>query len=472
MADTVNADESQKATANESTRTYLPLTLKAGWGLGTLSVAISMTVQNMLVLRFMTDFVGIGAALAGLIIAGSKIYDAITDPVMGVITDRTPSRFGRRRPYLLIGGILLSVSMIATFNVPSGLGEDGRAIYMALILLLFATSYTVFNVPYLAMPAEMTHSYHQRSDLISYRVYAVALSGMLASFMGPVLISNFGGGEAGHRVMSYVLAPIILCAAIVCFFATRNAPFTRQSEEKRLGFVQQVKLATQNRPFFLLLAIKFCTLMNLGVSAAQPFFFSHILKVSYTFLGTYVLTIQIALMLSQPLWLWVSRRLGKRRTYMVALLIALLVPLTWLWAGEGEPVILLLLRAIFGGLAAGGVLLMGQSLLPDTIEYDYLKTGLRREGVFAGLYTTVEKFAGAIGVAFVGTYLGAMGYVQSTGDVQVEQPDSAINAIRYSIAFVPFIVDVICLALLTQFTLSKDKLEALRKESKFAQKQS
>lgn len=442
--------------------------MKAGWGLGTLSVAIGLTAQNMLVLRFMTDFVGIGAALAGLIIASSKIYDAVTDPLMGVISDRTPARFGRRRPYLLAGGVLLALAMLAMFNVPASLGEDGRVIYMVLALILFATAYTMFNVPYLAMPAEMTHSYHQRSDLISYRIYAVALSGMLASFAGPQVISYYGGGEEGHRMMSYLLAPIILFAAGVCFWSTRNAPFTVRPTGPGVGFVEQVKTAAQNKPFFLLLAIKFCTLLNLGVSSVMPFFFTYILNISYAYLGIYALCMQLTLMFSQPLWIWISKLIGKRNTYMVALTVAMIVPLSWWLAQEGEPLALLLVRAVIGGVAAGGVLLMGQSLLPDTIEYDYLKTGLRREGVFAGLYTTVEKLASAFGVALIGTLLGAMGYVQSTGDGQIEQPASAITAIYICISFVPFTVEIVCLILLTRYRLTKDKLETLKRESPFA----
>ncbi len=442
----------------------LPLSMKAGWGIGTLSVAIGLTTQNMLVLRFMVDFVGIGAATAGFIIAISKIYDAVTDPVMGIASDHTPARFGRRRPYLLAGGVLLAISMLAIFNVPSDMDVSARVFYMAGVLVLFATAYTMFNVPYLAMPAEMTEGYDQRSDLMSYRIYAVALSGMLASFAGPLIINAYGGGEDGHRMMSYVLAPIILGAAIVCFFATRNAPFTTRQHDKSVGFGEQIRLAAQNKPFFLLLAIKFCTLLNLGVSSIMPFFFTYILEISYAFLGTFALCTQLSLMFSQPLWLWVSARIGKRNTYMVALCVAMITPLSWLLAGPGEPLVLLFGRAIIAGCAAGGVLLMGQALLPDTIEYDYLKTGLRREGVFAGLYTTVEKLATALGVAMIGTFLGAMGYVESTGSVEVVQPESAITAIRYAIAFVPFTVEVICLGLLTQYGLSKDKLEDLKRQ--------
>lgn len=419
----------------------------------------------MLVLAFMTNFVGIGAALAGLIIASSRIYDAVTDPLMGVISDRTSSRVGRRRPFLLLGGVLLALAMLAMFNVPDGLAENGRAIYMLGALVLFATAYTVFNVPYLAMPAEMTTSYHERSDLMSYRIYAVALSGLLASTVGPIVIAEFGGGAEGHSAMSFFLAPIILTAAIVCFFATRNAPFTAPARHKGPRFFEQLKLASQNRPFFLLLAIKFCTLLNLGASSVMPFFFTSILEVSYAFLGIYALCAQLSVMAGQPIWLWISRRIGKRNTYMIALGGAMIVPISWYFAAAGEPTLLVYARGMVAGFAAGGVLLMGQSLLPDTIEYDYLRTGLRREGIFAGLYTTVEKLASALGVALIGAFLGAMGYVASTGGEDVVQPASAITAIYICISLVPVVIDLTCMAFLTRYKLTEQALEALKRSA-------
>ena len=446
---------------NDKNETTLPLNTKVGWGLGTMSVAIGLSLQNMLFLRFMTDFLGVAAATAGLLITASKIYDAITDPIMGLVTDRTSSRFGRRRPYLLLGGALLAISLIAIFNPPSDLTSDARSVYIFSMLLLYATAYTIFNVPYLAMPAEMTVNPHQRSELMTYRIYAVALSGMLASFGGPMIISHFGGGELGHQMMSYILAPVILGASAVAFYATRNAPFTERGAPRKSSFAEKLQVITQNRPFFLLLAIKFCTLLNIGVGSMMPFFFNYVLKLPYSMLGTYFLVVQVTLMVSQKIWLPIGKRFGKRNTYMIALTIAMITPASWLLAGPNEPVVLLLTRAIINGFGVGGVLLMGQSLLPDAIEYDYLKSGIRREGVFAGMYTTVEKISGAVGVAIVGFILGATGYVASKG-VAVEQPESAISAIYLCIGLFPIIVDIMGILLLTRFNLSEEKLATMR----------
>ncbi len=435
----------------------LPLHICAGWGFGTLGVAMVQTASNIFILRYMTDIVGIGATTAALIVAVSKIYDAVTDPLMGWISDRTKSPLGRRRPYLMAGAILLALLLILLFSAPNYTSDNARIAYMAAALMLFATAYTVFNVPYLAMPAEMTDDYHQRSRLMSFRIYAVAASGVLASFVGPLLVSAFGGGVVGHRVMALILSPVVLASGLWAFWATRAAKFT-----ERVSFPYTVKeqldFIAGNKPFLLLLSIKFFTLMTLGAQAVLAFFFTRVLKVPDSILGIFFLTSALAMMGSQPLWLAIARRLGKRTTYMIALSLAMPVSLSWLLAGAGEPTALVLLRAALAGAAGGGVLLMGQSLLPDTIEYDYRRSGLRREGIFAGIYTAVEKLAAAAGVSIVGAFLGAMGYVQSRG-ADVAQPDSAITAMYICMALLPFSIQLLSFLLLIGYDLSEERLK-------------
>ena len=437
----------------------LPKTILFGWGLGTIAPVAVLTATNVLLLRYMTDFVGIGAGLAASLIAFSKIFDAFADPTMGAFSDRTKSDKGRRRPYLLWGGIFLAVSLIGLFSAPTGLGEEGRVIYMTIMLLGYALAYTIFNVPYLAMPAEMTRSYHERSHLMSYRVYAVGGAQMLASYLGPVVIAQAGGGARGHMVMALALAPVIIASALACYWMTAKAPFAMRNDTVRYPLAVQVKSAISNLPFVILILIKFLTLMTLGVYAVFPFFFKRVLQLSDAYLGVYLLISSIALMASQPAWLWLGRRIGKRYTYMLALGITVPFSLSWLLASQGEASWLIYLRAVFAGAGGGGAILMGQSMLPDTMEYDFRRTGLRREGIFAGFYTTVEKLAGAVGIAVVGGYLSYAGYIQSMG-ATVQQPGSAIRAIYVAISCIPALISTLGVAALLFYHLSEEKLHA------------
>ena len=427
------------------------------WGIGTLGPVTVLSATNALLLRFLIDNYGLAAGLAATLIAVSKFYDAFADVAMGVISDRTASRWGRRRPYLIAGAILLAVSILAIFAAPTFDSDRARLIYMGAILIFYATAYTIFNVPYMAMPGEMTRSYHERSELMRWRVYAVGLAIIIASAAGPKLLDWFGGGAAAYAKMALAFAPIVIVAGIIAFLGTKNAPATTRSAiHPSIG--EQLRSAAGNRPFLVLVAVKFITLMSLGIQSVFPFFFQRILDQPNTVLGSYFFWQSIMYLIAPSLWLWLSRRIGKKASFLIALAVSVPVWASWYWAVAGEPLALIYARGVLLGSCGAGIILMGQSMLPDTMEYDFQRTGLRREGVFAALYTTVEKLSGALGVAIVGALLGAYGYIQSTGPTVV-QPDSALWAIRFAMAWLPAAITAAAMALLVFYDLDEAKLQ-------------
>ncbi|WP_425229953.1 MFS transporter [Sphingomonas sp.] len=445
--------------ARQTPPTQLGRGAMIAWGIGTLGPVTVLTATNALLLRFLTDNYGLAAGLAASLIALSKFYDAFADVAMGVVSDRTNSRWGRRRPYLICGALLLAVSIFAIFAAPAFAGERTRLIYMALVLIFYATAYTIYNVPYMAMPGEMTRSYHERSELMRWRVYAVGLAIIIASAIGPKLLGWFGGDAAAYAKMALIFTPVVVIAGLVAFLGTAHAPATaRAVTHHTMG--EQIRSAARNKPFAVLILVKFVTLMSLGVQAVFPFFFQRILGVPIAVLGTYFFWQSAMFLLAPSLWLLCSRRWGKKRTFVAALALSLPAWLSWALAGHGEPLPLVYLRGVVIGISGSGVILMGQSMLPDTMEYDYRRTGLRREGVFAALYTTVEKLSGAIGVALVGMLLGRYGYVQSLGPA-VAQPASALWAIRFAMAYVPAIITIAGMAALLAYDLDERKLAAM-----------
>jgi GPH family glycoside/pentoside/hexuronide:cation symporter len=438
----------------------LPLKVCFGWGLGSLGVGTLFNLTNVLALAFMTDVMGIAAAVGGLLLAGLKLYDIFADVAVGWLSDRTRSPWGRRRPYLLYGGVMLAISTFLIF----GFGEIGDpamgAAYMAGALLFYFTAYSTFNVPYMAMPAEMTESYHERSYLMSFRVAAISTANVVGSALGTFLVGAFGGGAAGHRGMAICVGAIVLAASFLCFRLTSGAPFTERHAPGGHSVREQFRMALQNRPFFVLMLVKFFGLIYFGFLATFPYMFTRVLKVPFSWLSVYFLVNSLTIIGVQPLWLGLGRRFSKKSLFAASLLGNAAIYLTWLVAQPGDPVWTVILRAAAQGIFGGGSLLMGQALLPDAIEYDRRRTGLRREGIFAGLYTTVEKAAGALGTGISGLFLGAMGYVQSRGGA-VEQPPSAITAIYISTAVFPAILSLLGASmLLAWYDLTPEKLKA------------
>jgi GPH family glycoside/pentoside/hexuronide:cation symporter len=407
----------------------LSFALCFGWGLGTLGLTTFM-VGGFLLLRFMTDYMGIAPALAGTIFALAKIYDGIADPVFGALSDRTTTRWGRRRPFLLAGAFMCAITFALAFNAPA-MGSRSAAIAMfALLLILNSTAYAVFAVPYMAMPAEMTDDPHQRSQLMSFRVVNGALGNLVGGWATASLIAWFGGGLFGHRMMGIIVGLAIFVVLLLCFSLTKPARRRDAGGAGHVPYLQQLRSASRNRPFAILQSAKLMLLSAAGLhTASAAFFVQRRLEMSDAWLGVIYATLTVGTIAGQPFWLRMARRRGKRATYTLAGLFTAVTWLIWLPLGPGTSTTAIVVAGLLGGLGNGGIVMISQSMLPDTIEYQYRVNGLRIEGSFAGIYILVEKLGLAIGASLTGLILGTFGYLQASAGKVAVQPHSAIVGI-------------------------------------------
>ena len=352
----------------------LPLKTGLGWGLGSMPITILNLSSNVLLLRFMTDSLGIAAVVAALIFAGAKVWDAVSDPLMGVLSDRVTTPWGRRLPWLASGGLLCALTVVALYTTPD-LSGMALLVYLAAMLLLFRTAYTMFNIPYIAMAVELTPSYHERTRLMSFRVVFSSFGSLIGLSLGPFMLAWWGATRAGHARMAWVLASIAVVSFVVCIWSLRQAPQTTQPLQQP-PLKEQFRSALGNVPFLWLMASKMLYFLTLAVSVSTTAYFTkHVLVASDELLGIYLGFMSVVLILSQPIWLFVARRLGKRNGYMIAAALYGIAHFSWWFAGPGEPTSLVLLRSAFIGLAGGGTFLLTQAMLPDALEFDYLRTG-------------------------------------------------------------------------------------------------
>lgn len=440
--------------------------LRIGWGLGSLPGSALSVTANVLLLRFMTDTLGLSAALAASIFAGAKIWDAINDPIIGALSDRVRTPWGRRLPWILAGGLGSAAIVMLAFAVSLPKGP-ALIVYMIVATLAFATTYSMLMIPYLAMPAEITHSVHGRTQLMSFRVLFSSVGSTLGLGLGPLLLATWGATREGHARMSVVIAAIAALTTILCVWLIRDAPRTERPAAAPMPILQQLRSALDNRPFVWLLAAKFSYFVVLAFTLTTfAYFTKHVLKASDAWLATFLLVQSLSVVGSQPIWLRVARRFGKQRGFMLAGLCYGLAHFSWWFAGPDEPVALIYVRAVAIGLAGGGTFLLTQAMLPDAIEYDYHRTGLRREGVFTGVFVFVEQAAGAFGVAIIGFVLAAMGYVEATGGQRVPQPASAIQGIYICMALLPLLFQAVSILAVSRYDLTAEKLAALRLQAK------
>lgn len=389
-------------------------TVIAGWGLGSFASSTMFQATSVYLLHFLVEYVGLAAALAGLIFSLTKLYDAVIDPLIGGVSDRTRTRWGRRRPYIALGGVICSISFILMFNLPRSLDPTTGIVLAAAALLLNTTGYAILSIPYLAMPAEMTRDPKKRTTIVSYRVIGIALGQIFGSSVAAWIIGAFGGGARGHSLMSFVLGATILTFALTCFHLTAKAPSFPIVPQPRLSFKEKVATVLGNHPFAMLILVKIFNLISLNFYfGVLPFLFISVLRMDYKALGLYFLIQGPCIILTQPFWVRIAKRFGKRATYWSAALLHCIGTVSWIFSGPDQPMGLFIARAICVGVSSGGLLLAGQAMLPDAIGEDFRRTGQRREGLFAGIYTTTEKLAQAASLLMIGAALSAMGYVSA-----------------------------------------------------------
>jgi GPH family glycoside/pentoside/hexuronide:cation symporter len=430
------------------------------FGVGTIGVSIVLNTVAVYFPALMSTVLGVSPAVAGSMLMMSKIYDAFADLFIGSASDRSASRWGRRRPFLLAGALMSFASLLVIFLAPS-LEGNALLIYMGLALILYSTGYSLFNVPYLAMPAEMTDNFDQRLRLISFRTAFIGIGQLFSLAVTAWLIQFGGGGAAGYRLMGAVMATIALVTMLVAFFGTRSArmiPRGLDSHKLNLGDMRSLG---QNRPLMLLMGAKATQYIAFGImQPANLLFLLNVAKTGYTGMVHMAVAQNLTVFAAQPIWLRLGRRFGKRNCYLAAILIMIPVSLSWYWVGAGVPMWEVWLRAAGFGFASGGALLMSTSMLPDCSEYDRRRTGQRREGLISSLYAVNEKIGFALGALALGWGLSLGGYVATTGGKIIDQPANAIWALFAVKAFIPSAVLAVGLLLIWLYDLDEAKLRA------------
>ena len=435
------------------------------FGLGTTGTAILLNAVVVYFPALMTTVLGQSAASAGLLLMISKLYDVVADVVIGIASDRTRSAWGRRRPYLLAGTLISTVAFIAIF-APPALHGAWLFVYMAAVLIVYSTGYSLFNVPYTAMPAEAIAGYHERTRVLSWRAFFAA-GGQLLAMTGAAWLISRGGGGAGssYAIMGLIGGLMIGATMGLTFLGSFGLPsILPDAPGASLARVQPLtSVATMlaNRPFVLLMSSKTLQFIALsGLSSTSLLFRLEVLKVGYSGQIVFTLAQNVTSALVMVLWVRLSRRIGKRWTYIISLLGFAVANASWLFANPGDPVWTLWVRGAFTGAVAAGAILMSFAMYPDVIEWDRRRTGLRREGIYASAYAVLEKAGFAAGPALFGVYLTASGYVPSVHGHLAAQPARAVTALYAGAGVIPVILQVAAVIILLFYDLSESALAA------------
>ncbi|MBF9149465.1 MFS transporter [Novosphingobium jiangmenense] len=410
-----------------------------------LAHAAGQNLVTVLGLRFMTDSLAISAGAAGAIFAFVKIYDGFADPAVGAWSDRARTRWGRRLPFLFAGGLAMPLGLALLFGAPSFGSILLAQLFVTLALVIHATGYTLLTIPGFAMLVESSADPKERTRLMGWRTYGTAIGTMLGSTLPTWLLSQTGPSRSGHLLVALIVSAVVFLATMAALHLLAHAPRTSPSASAQaartnplVGLWRQVQLAWRNVPFRILAIAHVFLLFGTAIGSAALAFYTRIgLAQQDSVLGTYFMLATVAMLVSMTGWIWLSNRLGKKACYIGALALFGLVHLSWLLAGPGEPMLLIALRGAASGLAGGGMILCAYSLLSDAVRYDYVTSGERREGAFAGFTTLFDKLSSAAALAAMGAFLSAMGYVPSASGMAAAQGADARLAVLLCVSVIP-----------------------------------
>ena len=409
--------------------------------------------------KFYTDIVGINVAVLGYILLSVRVFDAVTDPAIGFISDRTKTPFGRRRPYIAIGSFFVSVSMFLLFNPPAA-SASISALWFAVCIFALFFFWTLVSVPYESLGPEITFDYNERISLFGVRD-GFLIAGTLAAASSPALVQwlfNLPQSPQGERAkffwIAMIYAPLVVAFSWWCVISIKEIP--RQRTDRPAGVVKGFRQMGKNRPFVILLVAYTISAIGNNLPATLILFYvEYVLQSDLAdfFLLLYFVTGIIFL----PGWISISRKIGKKTAWLASMAINTGAFFGVYFLGPGDELIYGIL-VFLSGIGFGATLAIPSAIQADVIDYDEWLTGERREGQYVGLWSISKKLAAAAGVGVGLSILGAAGYTPN-----VEQTEQVKTVLRTMYALVPSVCNFIAILIALAYPISSKVHQNIRK---------
>jgi Na+/melibiose symporter-like transporter len=438
-----------------SSEERLPLSRIVLYGLPTAGLACMLFILLLYFLKFSTDVLLIAPATMGLLFGLSRVWDAVLDPLVGYLSDRTRTRWGRRRPWLLASSLPIALLFLMMWNPPSWLGGPGLVVWVAFSLFAFFTSTAAFFIPHQALGAELSRHSHDRTRIFGTRQVYVGIGAAFA-VGGIAFLTNTSDPRTAAL---WLAAPIGLVTAGLIVFAT-----TRLREKPEyLGRGGVSPLAAyadvwRNHHARLLLTVFLISSMGGATLAGlAPFIVEYVLG-DKTLLPVFFVCYFVPAYLLAPLWLPLSLRFGKKTMYLFALGVSAVGYGSFIFLDQGSSLLVCGLAAVLG-IGGGCGQIMGPSLQTDVIDYDEYRTGQRKEGSYFAVWSFVFKSAGGIGLMLAGFALQLSGF-----EPNVEQSELTRRMIISVFALFPFGCFVTAALTLLRFGLTGPEYTRIRLE--------
>lgn len=429
-------------------RVRLPLLIRLVYGSGDWGMASFNTLRQIFYAIFLTDVVGLDARLASVAALVGVLWDAINDPLVGMLSDRVHTRWGRRRPFLLFFSIPFGLCFLLLWWAPHWESQAALMVTVTLAYMLSDTLQTLLTVPFFALTPELTPDYDERTSLTGYRMFFNLLASLATAVAAPMIVDGaLKAGltqQQGYQSVAALFGGLAAVPFLLIFLLVRERPLSEVQASTPVPLAETLRTAWGNIPFRFATGIYMLNWMTFDLVALMlPFFlvywvargdllasvnlFGEPLALESAVLGLLMITAVIAL----PLWVWLSRKLSKRTAYILGMIFWAGVQLVVFWIQPGQ-IGLTLVLAVLAGISVSTAHVLPEAIFPDVIEWDELRTRRRQEGIYYGVKNFIRKLTGAVAIFFALQMLGWFGYQSPPeGALAFAQPAGALTAIRW-----------------------------------------
>jgi len=427
----------------------LSIRTKAGFGVCDLGGNLFFTAMGFWSLNYLTDTVALSAAAAGLAIMIGKFWDAVTDPMMGYISDRTRTKMGRRRPYILFGAIPLGLTMWYFFTNPHIANPVLLTVWATLALCALNTFYTIVNIPYSALTPELTQDYNERTSLNSFRFGFAVIGTILGAAIVLPIVNLFPERSRGFSAAGLVMGVAMLVTALITFFSVREPDHSKEDLPTE-GFFETYLSVFKNRAYVILLFTYALNVLALNfLQGILIYYFKYIYFAENLTTIAMVILLVVA-MLCIPVSVPISKRIGKKTTYQLGFVILATVCAVLYLFGHVLGIHFFFAMMFLAGIGLGLAYVAPWAMIPDTIEWDAVTSGRRKEGAYYGMWTFMSKSGQALSIGLSGLILSASGYASGAA-----QTPKAIGAIRLLLGPVPAVVFIGAVILLNTYPITE-----------------
>jgi GPH family glycoside/pentoside/hexuronide:cation symporter len=408
---------------------------KLFYGVGDLGFSLTGTIIGAYFAIFLTDVVHLRASVAAIAIFVGRSWDYVNDPLVGYVSDRTRTRWGRRRPFLLFGFLPFALGFTLLWWRPPLESQLALGIYYAVAYILYEAAATFVYMPYFALTPELTLDYDERTSLTSYRMFFSILASLVAFTLPLLIVGGFEPGNAGRvLIMGGTFGLASALPLLLTFAGTRERQVYQQLEQP--GLVDSLRAAVKNRPFVLSMAMFLLTWVAVKLLESTLLYFVKYCIERESQSDLIMFVIFAVAILALPLWNSASRRWNKRWAYVLGVAFWAVVQIAIVTLNPATSLTLILVMCALAGIGVSAAHVIPFAIIPDAIEWDELQTGERHEGMFFGLVTLMQKIATSLALPLALLLLDATGYVANA----TEQPASALLGIRVLAGPIPAVL--------------------------------